>query len=280
MTWNWKEQRKQKTLFRSYYCVSCHQVKPCQLLTGWSSKWQSYCCQCYFQSEQKQAQEYSDYQQVYQAEVKTQQDHFQQLELLRNYSGCSQCGSLEVNAYDLYENSRLVCQPCLMNKEGQSSSPVSFSEQSKWYRKRWRIDLAEWLTNYQHLPVNADCAKKWLADNRHLKVCNCLELEAKRLVDLFAGSSKDYQKKLKNCSCKMSEKFRVDSDYSASCEKCESVISVASKKRVIKNRNDPRFWGLSISEKVLCGDCLENLKTSMPSLRKAEFNRYRKVKRI
>ncbi|KLL01844.1 MAG: hypothetical protein MRERC_7c072 [Mycoplasmataceae bacterium RC_NB112A] len=49
---------------------------------------------------------------------------------------------------------------------------------------------------------------------------------------------------------------------------------------MIKNRNDPRFWGLSVSEKVLCGDCLEKEKDKMPPVRKAEFNRYRKFKRI
>ena len=49
------------------------------------------------------------------------------------------------------------------------------------------------------------------------------------------------EEKLKNCSCKKSEKFRVSSDDYAWCEKCERVIKVASKKRVIKNRNDPKF---------------------------------------
>jgi hypothetical protein len=38
--------------------------------------------------------------------------------------------------------------------------------------------------------------------------------------------------------------------------------------------------GLEEKEKVLCGDCLANLAENMPSLRKAEFNRYRKVGRL
>ena len=49
---------------------------------------------------------------------------------------------------------------------------------------------------------------------------------------------------------------------------------------VIKNRNDPRFWGLNVKEKVLCGNCLESKKENMPPLRRAEFNRYRKVGRL
>jgi len=49
---------------------------------------------------------------------------------------------------------------------------------------------------------------------------------------------------------------------------------------VIKNRNDPRFWGLNVKEKVLCGNCLESKKEKMLPLRKVEFNRYRKVGRL
>jgi len=56
----------------------------------------------------------------------------------------------------------------------------------------------------------------------------------------------------------MSEKVRVGSDYYAWCESCDKTIEVASKKRVVKNRNDPKFWGLNIKEKVLCGNCLAN----------------------
>jgi hypothetical protein len=93
---------------------------------------------------------------------------------------------------------------------------------------------------------------------------------------LFSNSLKECQKKLKECKCVKSEKVRVDSDYYAWCERCEESITVASKKRVIKNRNDPRFWGLKVVEKVLCSDCLESKRENMPPLRKAEFNRYRK----
>jgi hypothetical protein len=113
-----------------------------------------------------------------------------------------------------------------------------------------------------------------------LNNCQCLEKETQNLVDLFTGSLKECQEKLAKCSCKTSEKVRVDSDYYAWCEGCEESISVASKKRVIKNRNDPRFWGLEVEEKVLCGNCLENKRENIPPLRKAEFNRYRKVKRL
>jgi hypothetical protein len=57
--------------------------------------------------------------------------------------GCQQCGNLAVDAYHLYQESKLVCQPCLMIKEKRASSPISFQGESKWYKKHWKIDLAE-----------------------------------------------------------------------------------------------------------------------------------------
>jgi hypothetical protein len=97
------------------------------------------------------------------------------------------------------------------------------------------------LENYGCLPVNAECARKWLKDRNHLNNCQCLEIEAQKHCSLVNENLKRSQEKLKECQCVESEKIRVSSDYYAWCEKCEESILVASKKRVIKNRNDPRF---------------------------------------
>lgn len=274
MEWDWKERDKQKTLFKSYYCAGCKQRKVCGKLNP------EYCCSCYYQMEQEKAEKYSDYQQVYQKKEQEQKEKFQQLQILKNYSGCPKCGSLAVDAYSLYEESQLICQPCRTKKEGGSSQPISFTEQQKWYKKQWKISISEWLENFSRLPVNKNCADKWLKDRNHLNNCQCLEQEAKNLVDLFTSSLKKYHQKLAKCSCKTSEKFRVDSDSYAWCESCQEPISAASKKRVIKNRNDPKFWGLNVKEKVLCGNCLENKKKDMTPLRRAKFNEYRKLGRL
>jgi hypothetical protein len=230
--------------------------------------------------EQVKAEEYSDYQQVYQRKVKQQKDRNKQYQLLKNYQGCKQCGSKEVDAYDLYEENRLVCQPCLMRKKGSSSSPINFLEQERWYKRFWKIELAEWLETYNCLPVNAECAKKWLKDKKHLDNCQCLELEAKGHYLLVNDNLKRSWEKLKDCQCETSPKVRVSNDNYAWCERCEVGIPAASKKRVIKNRNDPRFWGLNVKEKVLCGKCLEKSKEKMTPLRRAKFNEYRKLGRL
>ncbi|MEG7979048.1 MAG: hypothetical protein NY202_04015 [Mollicutes bacterium UO1] len=50
--------------------------------------------------------------------------------------GCPKCGSKEIDAYHLYNDNKLICQPCRMRKEGSSSGPISFAEQQKWFKKR------------------------------------------------------------------------------------------------------------------------------------------------
>jgi hypothetical protein len=191
-----------------------------------------------------------------------------------------------VDAYHLYEENQLVCQPCRMAKKSGASSPISFLGQSKWYKRYWKIDLAEWLENYQCLPVNADCARKWLKDRNHRNNCQCLEQESKEIYELFASSLKENKEKLeKECRCEASNKPRTPYYDSANygyayCEICETRIAGAGKHGVIKNRNDPRFWGLKVPQKVLCGNCLEQKRDKMIPLRRAKFKEYKKLGRL
>jgi hypothetical protein len=204
-----------------------------------------------------------------------------QYQLLRSYQGCKQCGSKEADAYELYKNSQLVCQPCRMKKESRSSSPISFAEQQKWFRKYWKIDLAEWLEKYGCLPVNANCARKWVENKGHLKNCACLEQEAKEIYELFANSLRKMAEKIKECKCELSNKPRTpyyssDNYGYTYCEKCETRIAGAGKHGIIKNRNNPIFWGLNVKEKVLCLKCLGKFTDKMPLRKRYLFNEYQK----
>jgi hypothetical protein len=120
-----KEFDKEKRLFKSVYCLDCKQVKVCGKISL------EYCCSCTYQIEQARAKEYNNYEKVSESKKREQQARFQQLQLLRNYPGCPKCGSKEVDAYELYENNRLICQSCLMRKESCVSGAISFSEQQK-----------------------------------------------------------------------------------------------------------------------------------------------------
>jgi hypothetical protein len=124
-----KENHQAKHQIRTHYCLECKQKKPCKLLS--SEK----CCFCFYHQEREKSQEYSTYEKVLADRQKELESRIQQLKLLREYSSCSQCESKQVDAFELYENNKLVCQPCLAKKTSQSSSPISFEEQSKWYQK-------------------------------------------------------------------------------------------------------------------------------------------------
>ena len=103
------------------------------------------------------------------------------------------------------------------------------------------------MENYGCLPVNANCARKWIKDKGHLpNNCDCLEVEAQETYELFANSLWEMGEKIKGCQCEISNKPRTpyyDSDnYGYTyCEKCEERIAGAGKHGVIKNRNNPSF---------------------------------------
>jgi hypothetical protein len=65
-------------------------------------------------------------------------------------------------------------------------------------------------------------------------------------VGLFTDSLKEYQEKLKECKCEVSNKPRTpyydNENYGYTyCEKCETEVKGAGKHGVIKNRNNPSF---------------------------------------
>ena len=249
MKWNLKAFNQEKNQFSSHYCLECKQTKPCQFLS------REYCCSCFYQQERENAREYSTYEKTLALKHREKQETLKELKQLHSWKEtdkCSYCGKTATQQ-DWLLSSELICVECV---KGHSEN--CFTSWQKWYKKWWGINLAEWLEKYQCLPVNAKCAKKWLKNSQHLNNCDCLEQETREIYELFANSLKKYQEKLAKCKCKASEKTRVDSDYYTWCESCERTIAVASKKRVIKNRNNPTFWGLEVKEKVLCGDCLKN----------------------
>lgn len=91
----------------------------------------------------------------------------------------------------------------------------------------------------------------------------------------------DYREGVIKCYCQEAEKPRVNylnSDGSgwSRCEKCEKIIRSAGHHRVVKNRNDVRFWGLNIEERVLCLNCLQKFQEKMPVSKRYTLNKYLK----
>lgn len=101
------------------------------------------------------------------------------------------------------------------------------------------------------------------------------------LISSAQGALRDYRSEIIICRCIEAEKPRMkylSSDGSGwiHCQGCRRRVASAGHHGVIKNRNDPKFWGLEVKEKILCGDCLKNLVGQMPARKKYLFNEYQK----
>ena len=240
MKGNWKELIKEKNLFKTSYCLDCQQVKSCGKLN------QEYCCRCFYQNQREKWTEYLTYEKALSHEKQHQKEN------QRNLSQLAKGKTIE--------------------------NRMEFADWKKFYQqKSWGVNLEEWLRSERILPIDSQCARQWRKDKEHLpESCGCLERKAQELYEYFTECLERDKEKLEKCQCEVNEKVRVSSDYYAWCERCEVGISAASKKRVIKNRNDPKFWGLEVKERVLCGFCLGRLVERMPASKKYTFRKYEK----
>ena len=63
----------------------------------------------------------------------------------------------------------------------------------------------------------------------------------------------------------------------ANCYLCGKELRAASKKSVIKNRNNPNFWGISSSYKILCLKCMgKEFYNRLSSGKKKTWRKYLK----
>ena len=126
-------------------------------------------------------------------------------------------------------------------------------------------------------------------DEKKRYCCFCYRemLEELEKDELLISSAQevlsDYRVGVIVCQCRGEEKARakyLSSDGSGwiKCErvKCKRIIASAGHHGVIKNRNDPKFWGLEVKERVLCGDCLKKLVGKMPARKRYLFREYEK----
>lgn len=155
-----------------------------------------------------------------------------------------------------------------------------------WNRKEYRKQKHQ----FKGGSYCIDCQQKrscGLLDEKKNYCCVCYrkileELEWDRLlIDSAQLVLNDYRQRVIICQCLGSEKVRVNyinSDGSGwtECERCERLIDSAGHHRVIKNRNDPRFWGLESKWRVLCLECLRRFREEMPTGKRYTLNKYLK----
>jgi hypothetical protein len=71
--------------------------------------------------------------------------------------------------------------------------------------------------------------------------------------------------------------FRKKKQEFFTCGNCSQELRGAGHTGQSKNRHNPVFWGLGVSEKILCGECLEARKGAMPAPRRKKFKQYLKI---
>jgi hypothetical protein len=241
-----KETSQVKHLFKSIHCLDCQQVKTCGKLS------RDYCCQCYYKNHLRNWTDYLTYEKALSYEKQQRKEHQKNLQ-------------------------QLV-------KGKTPEDGTNFTDWKKFYQqKSWGINLEEWLREKRVLPVDYHCARQWRENKQHLpEKCGCLEQKAQENFLYFTDClKKDKERLEKECQCENSSKVRtpyIDSQGEGwiACENCEERIGSAGHHGVIKNRNDPNFWGLNTKKRVLCGFCLGNLIESMPRRKKYLFWEYGK----
>ena len=113
------------------------------------------------------------------------------------------------------------------------------------------------------------------------KVLEELEWE-QLLVSSAQQLLNDYRQRIIKCQCLGSEKPRVkyiSSDGSGwtVCERCEKIISSAGHHRVVKNRNNPEFWGIESERKILCLECIgKEFYQEMEGWQRKKWREYRR----
>jgi len=151
----------------------------------------------------------------------------------------------------------------------------------KEYRKQKHLFKAkEYCVNCQQ---QRSCG---LLDEEKNYCCVCYrkileELEWERLlIEEAQQLLNDYRQRVIICQCLGSEKVRVmylNSNGSgwSECERCKRIISSAGHHRVVKNRNDPRFWGVESEWRVLCLRCIrKEFYEEMEEWQKKKFREY------
>lgn len=126
----------------------------------------------------------------------------------------------------------------------------------------------------------------WL-DKKGEWCCFCYReiLESLEKDELLISSSQqalnNYRAKVVKCRCVENEKTRVkiifgDGRGVIKCEgvECNRILDSAGHHQVIKNRNNPAFWGLDIPEKVLCLACVKRQVERLTVERRKVLNKY------
>ena len=128
---------------------------------------------------------------------------------------------------------------------------ITWSEYQK-IKNIKRLDLE--ICDYRHvniLKLGWEPWGKWYCDKHEKEHVLCKELCLPVSRNIIGCEL--VRKRVKRTETKIKPNKAYDL---ANCYDCGKELKGASKKGVIKNRNNPNFWGIGSSYKILCLECI------------------------
>jgi hypothetical protein len=109
------------------------------------------------------------------------------------------------------------------------------------------------------------------------ELVNAEQEQKTRIENLRLGVKLDERQFEKEWGAVRPVGFRKKKQEFFICGNCSRELRGAGHTGQSKNRHNPVFWGLGVSEKILCGECLEARKGAMPAPRRKKFKQYGKL---
>lgn len=94
---------------------------------------------------------------------------------------------------------------------------------------------------------------KWYCEKEEKEHVLCWEFCYKVCLNVLGCELKQIRKKRteREQTVAVNQKY-----YKSSCYLCQKELKGAGKHGIIKNRNDPKFWGIGSSYKIMCLVCI------------------------
>jgi hypothetical protein len=125
----------------------------------------------------------------------------------------------------------------------------------EWLRikdiKRLDLEICSFCSKLNILNLGWKAFGKYWCEKEEKEHVLCWELCYKVCLNIFGCEL--VRKRAK----KTKETVRINHPYGwASCYLCSKELKGAGNHGIVKNRNDPRFWGIISSYKILCLECM------------------------
>lgn len=136
--------------------------------------------------------------------------------------------------------------------------------------KQLDLEICSFCSKLNILNLGWKAFGKYWCEKEQKEHVLCPELCLKVCLNILKCELQQKRKKI------IDEPIKPNRPYDwANCYGCSKELKSASKKGVIKNRNNPNFWGISSSYKILCLECVgKKFYKRLNSSKKKTFRKY------